>query len=707
MELTTDTLRVLLVEDDDVDAEATARQLRRMDSTFTVVREQCLEDACARLETSRVDLILLDLGLPDSQGLETLDRMRACAGYVPVVVFTGRQDEKLGMEAIRRGAQDYLTKDELTPRLLARVLRYAIERGKSQERLARAQRIAGLGSWEHNLRGGDIYWSEQTLRILGWDDQPISYEAFMAAVHPDDRAELRRQRERALAGEAPIDAQYRFCRPDGATCVVRQQAEVEFDEHGRPWRISGTVLDITEQVAREEQLQLLAASVAVSQDAILITDADLEQGGPHIVFVNEAFTRMTGYPAEEVLGRTPRLLQGPETDRAMLDRLKAALQRGDPFKGETINYRKDGTPYIVEWSITPVRAGETDSITHFVSVQRDVTERRVAEEHRARLAAIVESTDDAIFSKSLDGIITSWNAGAEQLYGYTADEIIGESVLTLFPTGQKEEFDQIMASVRTGNPVKQQDAVREHKDGSRLQVALTVSPIRDRKEGIVGASVVARDISAQKAMERAHRLNEARLKLALEAAEMVTWDWNLNTGTLRYSENVYELFDLSPDELGDSLEGFLGLVHPEDRDNVSRRIWTTLEEGLRDFGYEYRMRPASGERWVWSRGRVFYDGERPVRALGTSFDITARKQAEQALQDSEASYRNLFASVKEAIFIHDRAGRFIDVNPSALDMYGYEKEELIGQLPTFLAAPGKNDVSEAMEDIQRAFAGEP
>ena len=131
MELTTDTLTVLLVEDDDVDAEAAMRPLRRMDSAFTVVREQRLEDACAYLETARVDLVLLDLGLPDSQGLATLDRMRACAGHVPVVVLTGRQDEALGMEAIRHGAQDYLTKHELTPRLLARVVRYAIERGRS------------------------------------------------------------------------------------------------------------------------------------------------------------------------------------------------------------------------------------------------------------------------------------------------------------------------------------------------------------------------------------------------------------------------------------------------------------------------------------------------------------------------------------------------------------------------------------------------
>ena len=114
----------------------------------------------------------------------------------------------------------------------------------------------------------------------------------------------------------------------------------------------------------------------------MITSADLDEPGPRIEYVNPAFTRMTGYGAEEVVGLTPRLLQGPGTDRAVLDRMRAALAAGEPFQGEAVNYRKDGSTYVVEWLITPVREGD-GGISHWVSAQRDITERRGGEDRQA------------------------------------------------------------------------------------------------------------------------------------------------------------------------------------------------------------------------------------------------------------------------------------------------------------------------------------
>ena len=128
--------------------------------------------------------------------------------------------------------------------------------------------------------------------------------------------------------------------------------------------------------------RLLQAAVEASGEAIVITSADLDEPGPRIEYVNPAFTRMTGYGAEEVVGLTPRLLQGPGTDRAVLDRMRAALAAGEPFQGEAVNYRKDGSTYVVEWLITPVREGD-GGISHWVSAQRDITERRGGEDRQA------------------------------------------------------------------------------------------------------------------------------------------------------------------------------------------------------------------------------------------------------------------------------------------------------------------------------------
>ena len=135
---------------------------------------------------------------------------------------------------------------------------------------------------------------------------------------------------------------------------------------------------------RSRELDLLRAAVEAVGEAILITSPDLDEPGPRIEYANPGFARMTGYTADEVVGRTPRILQGPGTDRAELDRMRADLDAGRPFWGEAINYRKDGTEFFVEWLITPVRDGD-GRVAHWVSAQRDVTDRKRAEARQRRL----------------------------------------------------------------------------------------------------------------------------------------------------------------------------------------------------------------------------------------------------------------------------------------------------------------------------------
>lgn len=146
-------------------------------------------------------------------------------------------------------------------------------------------------------------------------------------------------------------------------------------------RLTAALRDL--QVA-EEAIRLLLSSVQQSRDSIIITTASLDPPGPEIVYVNPAFTEMTGYVSEDVLGKTPRLLQGPNTDRQLLNDLRQHLEDGAPFHGEAINYHKDGTEFYVEWNIAPIRNVE-QTITHFVAIQRDVTERKSLEEEREQL----------------------------------------------------------------------------------------------------------------------------------------------------------------------------------------------------------------------------------------------------------------------------------------------------------------------------------
>ena len=227
---------------------------------------------------------------------------------------------------------------------------------------------------------------------------------------------------------------------------------------------------------------LLEAAVEQALNPILITTAELDPPGPHIVYANSAFAHVTGYSVEEVIGATPRILQGPATSRDMLDRLKAALRADQPFQGHTWNYRKDGTPYRVEWLITPVSIGNGGA-DYFVSVQRDITalyrtQAQLHEETR-RLNALLEAAGDAIITADDQGIIHQFNPAAEQMFGLSAEAIIGTRLNQLMPEPHASQHDDYIARYeRTGDPHiigmgREVEAV--HADGSQFPVALNVT----------------------------------------------------------------------------------------------------------------------------------------------------------------------------------------------------------------------------------------
>src|SRR5690242_8597695 len=152
------------------------------------------------------------------------------------------------------------------------------------------------------------------------------------------------------------------------------------------------------------------------------------------------------------------------------------------------------------------------------------------------LAALIESADDAIISKTLDGIITSWNEGARRIFGYTADEVIGKSVTILIPADHEDEEPTILARLRAGKRIEHYETIRVTKDGQLRDISLTVSPIKGPNGEIVGASKIARDITDQKQARRALDEASERLKLALDAARLGDWSWNAETDVVTRSE---------------------------------------------------------------------------------------------------------------------------------------------------------------------------
>jgi len=255
------------------------------------------------------------------------------------------------------------------------------------EHLKQAQRIAGIGSWEARPGTGCLHGTEEFYAILGISAKAggaLSTKALMAKVPQPDRRRLLRHLHALVRDHKPMQVEHRIVTENGGTTYVMQRAELRHEKDGAT--IAGTMQDITQHRLSREKLKLFHTCMSRVNEVVMITDASpLDEPGPRVVFVNDAFERLTGYKAQDILGRSPRLLQGPDTNRAELDRIRAALQQGEPVYSEVINYGKQRQQYWLALTITPI-TDDSGRISHFVSIQRDITRGKLAEQQIEQLA---------------------------------------------------------------------------------------------------------------------------------------------------------------------------------------------------------------------------------------------------------------------------------------------------------------------------------
>ncbi|HEX6902477.1 MAG TPA: PAS domain S-box protein [Thermoanaerobaculia bacterium] len=268
-----------------------------------------------------------------------------------------------------------------------------------------------------------------------------------------------------------------------------------------------------ELAAEQERLRITLASIG---DAVISTDAE-----GRVTYLNRVAETLTGWTQAEAMGHPLQdvfRIVNEYTRQAAENPALKALREGVVvgLANHTVLIARDGTERPIDDSAAPM-LDESGAPVGVVLVFRDVTERRRAEEAQARLAAIVQSSQDAIISKTLDSVIRTWNAGAERLFGYTAEEAVGRPVTLLIPPERLNEETEILARLSRGERIEHYETVRVAKDGRRLDISLTISPLRDGEGRVIGASKVARDVTERKQAEKALRESEERLKQAVEA----------------------------------------------------------------------------------------------------------------------------------------------------------------------------------------------
>ena len=300
----------------------------------------------------------------------------------------------------------------------------------------------------------------------------------------------------------------------------------------------------------------------------------------------------------------------------------------------------------------------------------------MTESDRARfwLAAIVNSSDDAIVSKDLDGVIMTWNAGAERIFGYTAEEAVGHPIMIIIPEELRGEEAEILRRLRAGQAIEHFETVRVAKSGRRVNVSLSISPIRDEQGRVIGASKIARDISRRVGIERALHTSENRLRLAQAAAHLGSWEWNPDSGDSSLSPELHEMFGTDPSQ-PDHQQVWRTRVHPDDLPRIERAMAESMRTGNMEIEYRY-YHPQHGLRWLYCKGRRFSEHDPGV--YGIILDVTDQKEADRRRRMSEEQFRALANSIVQLVWMAEADGRVFWYNQRWYEYTGGTPEQMEG-----------------------------
>lgn len=650
--------RILFIEDDEIERQAFLRMVRDKSLPWEVTAAGDLAAARSHLAGSRFDVIVADNHLPDGESTELFGEIQD----IPFVLVTGTLQEQLALRTLERGADDYLLKDAGNRHLEA--LPFAVEKTlyrkafyEEKQRLTRElqENERRLRTIFENAASGIIQLDEKErllavndrlCEMLGFTREELLGKSVHDLTYPEDRPRTSELNARIHDGRLPwFQYEKRYLKKDGSPLWVHVAVSAARDENGRFLYSTATIVDISSRKAAEAQVRLQAAALEASPDAISVSDSK-----GTIIWVNAAFTKLTGYRAEEVIGRNHRILNSGKQDDAFYKEMWETIERGGVCSGELVNRRKDGTLYREEIGITPL-LDEQGKTTHYVAATRDTTDRRKAEEalreSEERFRAMADDTPVMIWVTDPAGKIQFVNRASRDFFGPTLEaEQTADLRSVLHPDDVAAYADEFLACLGERKSFHAQARVRRH-DGQWRWIESYGEPRFSTSGEFLGMAGSRPDITVRKEAENALRASEERLRKTMSAPNVGVLFFTLD-GRIHEANAAFErMSGYSTDELR-KLAHWMQMTAPEFWDATSRKT-----EGLATRGemlpYEKQMIRKDGARWWGLFGPVRLSGSGAgSECMEFIIDITDRKLVEAELAAAMASAERAKAAAEHA-----------------------------------------------------------
>jgi PAS domain S-box-containing protein len=538
-----------------------------------------------------------------------------------------------------------------------KVMRDLTERKRLEERLRQSQLYLSLLIenlpqlvWTGRPDGECDYLSPQWVRYTGIPESEQLGFGWLNQLHPNDRQPTMTAWNRAVEEKSAFDVEYRVRAANGNYRWFKARALPLQTAEGEVFKWFGACTDIEDQKRVEALLRESEDRLRTERD---FTN-EIIDGMPGVFYIcdrrgkflrwNKNLEEITGRSGAEIASMALLELIAEEDWATVERRFEEVFAHGEAnIEAQLLTKNGLGVPHFFTG-----RRAVIDGRPHLVCNGVDVTERRRGEEAAAYLAAIVESSDDAIISADLEGTIKSWNRGAERLYGYMAPEVIGRPMtMMIVPRDRESEESRILERIKKGERISHYETVRRRKDGTEVEVSLTVSPILGQGGDVIGISKTARDISERKRAEEALRESRERFRALVEATAQVVWAAAPNGEAVEDSPS-WRAFT------GQTYEqwrgwGWLDTVHPDDREGLAE-LWRQSVAEKSVVNVEYRIRHVSGEwRWTAVRAVPILNPDGSMHGwVGMNADVTERKRAEEERLLLLASERGARSEAEEA-----------------------------------------------------------